>query len=119
MYVTDVMRYQKAMNGNVGGVMNIMTYYGYRDTENYDGTSEEKAFQWSLPGPPSYPFYDFNKKAFAYVEGGMPPPWHETGQVYVVRHADGETYSKLQFYSVAYRSGYIYRVKFKFKTLEQ
>lgn len=117
-YVTDTMRWQKAMSVNVEGVMNIMTYYGYRDAVNYDGTSEAKSFQWSLPGPPANPFYEFNKKAFARVSGGMPPPWEETGQVYVIRHGDGETYSKLQFYDVYYWSGYNYRVKFKFKTLE-
>jgi hypothetical protein len=113
-YVTDVTRYQYGMFVTYGNPMNIMTYYGYLTG---DGLSEETKFGWSDPGPPSAPFYEFNKKAFAYVGGGMPPPWYPTGQVYIIRHADGVSYSKLQVSALKYQRGYTYTVGFKFKKL--
>jgi hypothetical protein len=92
-YVTDVTRYQIGMGTAVPGEMNIMTYYGYASG---DGLSETTAFGWSNPGPPMSPFYEFNKKAFANCPGGMPPPWQATGQVYIIKHADEDSYSKFQ-----------------------
>jgi hypothetical protein len=114
VYTTDVIRSQYAMFVTATGPMNIMTYYGYRDG---DGLSEETRFDWSIPGPPVAPFYEFNKKAFAAVLGGMPPPWYATGEVYIIRHADGVSYSKLQFPTVRYQRGFNYIVSFRFKNL--
>jgi hypothetical protein len=94
--------------------MNIMTYYGYASGS---GLSEDDPFEWSIPGPPVAPFYEFNKKAFAAVLGGMPPPWYSTSEVYIIRHADGVSYSKLQFPTVRYQRGFNYIVSFKFKNL--
>jgi hypothetical protein len=113
-YVTDTIRYQHAMSASLPGPMNIMTYYGYLSGS---GLSEDDPFEWSLPGPPSSPVDEVNKKAFAAVLGGMPPPWYPTGEVYIIRHADGVSYSKLQFPTVRYQSGLSYRVGFKFKNL--
>jgi hypothetical protein len=94
--------------------MNIMTYFGYATG---DGLTEATAFGWSTPGPPSAPFYEFNKKAFAYVTGGMPPPWFPTKQVYIIRHADGTSYSKFQVSALRYQTGYTFIMGFKFKNL--
>jgi hypothetical protein len=104
--------------------MNIMTYWGYTSdtskTGGYtpgDGLSEATRFGWSYPGPPDHPFYEFNKKAFAYNTGGMPPPWEPTGEVYIIKHADGSGYSKFQVTSVRYRSGYTYLLSVRFENL--
>jgi hypothetical protein len=114
VYETDVTRYQMGMSTIPARRMNIMTYYGYATG---DGLTEATAFGWSTPGPPSYPFYEFNKKAFGAVTGGMPPPWYATRQVYIIRHADGESYSKFQVYALKYQRGYSFVVSFKIKTL--
>jgi hypothetical protein len=115
-YVTDVTRYQTGMFNATSGTMNIMTYYGYLSG---DGLTEATAFGWSKPGPPSAPFYEFNKKAFAYVEGGMPPPWFPTNQVYIIQHGDGTSYSKFQVNTLRYRSGYTFILSFRFKNLTE
>jgi hypothetical protein len=92
-----------------------MTYYGY---EGGDG-SKANPFSWSTdPGPPIGPFYKFNKKAIGYATGGMPPPWYPTNQVYIIRHANGTSYSKLQVYSLRYQVGYNFILGFKFENLE-
>jgi hypothetical protein len=115
VYTKDVIRYQRGMSASLDSVMNIMTYYGY---ESGDGLTEATVFGWSTnPGPPGGPFYEFNKKAFAYVIGGMPPPWFPTKHVYIIRHADGISYSKFQVYALRYEKGYTYIVSFKFKPL--
>jgi hypothetical protein len=116
VYTTDVTRSQYAMFVTETGPMNIMTYYGYL-TGTGLGEDEDTRFGWSFPGPPVAPFYEFNKKAFASCLGGMPPPWYATNEVYVIRHADGVSYSKLQFPTVRYQRGLNYIVSFKFKNL--
>jgi hypothetical protein len=115
-YETDVTRYQYGMFVTVRSVMNIMTYWGYASG---DGLSEGTQFGWSVPGPPSDPFYEFNKKAFAYNTGGMPPPWVPTKEVYIIKHADGSGYSKLQFTGVRYRTSYTYILSFCFAKLAE
>ena len=112
----DVTRYQGAMNGPAMGRMNIMTYYGYASGS---GETAEDPFGYSVPGPPGSPFYEFNKRAFAYATGGMPPPWFPTKQVYIIRHADGVSYSKLQVTAVSYKRGYIYILGFQFANLDE
>jgi hypothetical protein len=114
-YETDVVRYQTGMTAVLPSRMNIMNYYGYHSG---DGLTAATAFGWSDPPPPSAPFYDFNKKAFGYVMGGMPPPWYPTKQVYIIRHADGVHFSKFQVYSLSYSSGFNYAIKFKFENVE-
>jgi hypothetical protein len=115
-YETDVTRYQIGMSAALPGRMNIMTYYGYAVG---DGLTADTAFGWSTPGPPNYPFYEFNKKAIAYVEGGMPPPWYPTGRVYIIRHGDGEHYSKFQIDTLSYIRGYKFNISFKFSPLSE
>ena len=115
VYVTDVTRYQHAMSASLPGPMNIMTYYGYRTGS---GETMEDPFEWSVPGPPSAPFYEFNKKAFAYVTGGMPPPWYPTRRVYIVRHGDGEHYSKFQVSALRYQTGFTFVLTFRFEMFE-
>jgi hypothetical protein len=113
-YVTDITRYQFGMFITLGNPMNLMTYYGYAVG---DGLTEATAFSWSPPGPPGAPFYEFNKKAFGYVTGGMPPPWYPTKQVYIIRHANGTSYSKFQVSSLRYQRGYTFLLSFTFKNL--
>jgi hypothetical protein len=113
-YVTDVTRYQKAMSADLGGPMNIMTYYGYASG---NGLTAAAAFGWSSPGPPGAPFYEINTQAFAYATGGMPPPWYPTKQVYIIRHADGTSYSKFQVSALRYQTGYTFLLSFTFKNL--
>jgi hypothetical protein len=115
-YETDVTRYQMGMSASLGGRMNIMTYYGYASG---DGLTADTAFGYSTPGPPSHPFYEFNKKAFAYVTGGMPPPWHPTQQIYIIRHADGVSYSKFQVTALRYQTGFTYVLGFRFANLQE
>jgi hypothetical protein len=114
VYTTDVIRSQYAMFVTETGPMNIMTYYGYLTG---DGLSEATQFGWSFPGPPGAPFYEFNKKAFAGAYGGMPPRWYPSNEVYIIRHADGVSYSKFQVPTVRYQKGFTYVVSFKFKNL--
>jgi hypothetical protein len=114
IYVTDVTRYQPNMTGVSPGPMNIMTYYGY---EAGDGLSPETPFTISTNAPYAVPFFKFNKKAFAYSETGMPPPWRPTMQVYIIKHADGSGYSKFQVHEFSYKTGYTYTISFKFETL--
>jgi hypothetical protein len=47
-----------------------------------------------------YSPYLFNKKQAYTMGGGMPPKYGPTKQVYIVRHGDGERYSKLQLSEV-------------------
>lgn len=114
-YVTDVKRYQPSMTGTPIGTMNIMTYYGY---EGGDG-SYDNPFTMSTGAPFAHPFFDFNKKAFAAAGTTMPPSWYETNQVYVIRHADGNSYSKFQVYDFYYTKGYKYTISFKFEPLAE
>jgi hypothetical protein len=115
-YVADSTRYQYGMSGPVEGRMNIMTYYGYEDG---DGLSAETAFAISADAPFTEPFFKFNKKAFCNGEPAMPPIWHPTGQVYVIKHGAGNLYSKFQVTAFRYQSGYRYTLSFKFKNLEE
>jgi hypothetical protein len=114
-YVTDVKRYQPSMNGTPFGPMNIMTYYGY---EGGAGSSNDP-FIMSTGAPFEHPFFEFNKKAFAAAGTTMPPSWYETNQVYVIRHADGTSYSKFQAYDFFYTKGFKYTISFKFEPLTE
>ncbi|MDR1315961.1 MAG: HmuY family protein [Spirochaetales bacterium] len=110
-YVTDVTRFQKGMSGAAEGPMNIMTYFGYAGG---DGLAAETMFDWSSPGPPMSPFFEFNKHAFSTCPGGMPPPWDETGEVYIIRHGNGQMYSKFQVNSLSFASS-TYHLSFRFE----
>jgi hypothetical protein len=112
-YVTDVTRYQRGMADPLPGRMNIMTYYGYASG---DGLTADTAFGWSSPGPPMSPFFEFNKKAFATCPGGMPPPWDETGQIYIIGLAGGDAYAKFQVNALSFGSS-TYNLSFKFAGL--
>jgi hypothetical protein len=114
-YVTDVTRYQMGMGSATAGAMNIMTYYGYAEG---DGFSDATRFTWTEgSGPPGNPFFDFDKHAFATCPAGMPPPWDETGEVYIVRHGNGQMYSKFQVNDLSFESSPFsgYHLSFKFE----
>jgi hypothetical protein len=57
-----------------------------------------------------YIFYHFNKKSAYKGTGGMPPGFAETGQIYIIRHADGVHHSKFQVTQFKY--GYTMTLKF-------
>jgi hypothetical protein len=114
-YVTDTETYQLGMDGPVPGAMNIMTYYGYEDGDG----SYDHPYAISTNAPFAEPFYKFNKKAFAAAGTTMPPTWWPTNQVYIIRHADGITYSKFQVYTFYYTTGFNFWVSFRFETLTE
>jgi hypothetical protein len=115
-YVTDKLRYQPGMSGVVPGAMNIMTYYGY---ESGAGSSTDDPFAMSTGAPFTHPFFEFNKKAFAYAGLTMPPTWFPTNRVYIIRHADGVSYSKFQVYDFYYTVSYTFTISFRFETLTE
>jgi hypothetical protein len=93
-YNTDVLRYATGMAGynfQPERNMNVMTYLGYpneRDNSLMDGTTVAKRFM---------PFYLYDKRAFYEATvGQMPPDFRVTNRVYIIRHGDGEHYSKFQ-----------------------
>jgi hypothetical protein len=77
--------------------LNVITYLGYNnDSEPNAGTQANPFAVNSVNGPmSSFVPYDFNKKQ-AYSMLGMPPSYTPTNQVYIVKHGDGQGYSKLQ-----------------------
>jgi uncharacterized protein with FMN-binding domain len=112
-YVTDTERYQTGMDSILPVSMNLMTYHGY------SGGVGTQADPFTFrPETPARPFYLFNRKGYTYSPAGMPPKWYPTGQVYVIRHADGTAYSKFQVTAITYISGYNFRVSFRFKNIE-
>jgi hypothetical protein len=113
VYTKDVIRYQAGMYALLGDSMNIMTYFGY---ESGDG-SEGSPFDLSTDAPFIHPFFEFDKKAYTYAGTTMPPTWYPTKQVYIIRHADGASYSKFQVSAVRYERGFTFIVGFKFKNL--
>jgi hypothetical protein len=107
--------------------MNILTYFGFLSG---DGLSDATSFQPNTPpsgapmGPTADPawktfqWYSFDKKAAYYhVPGTMMAPtpanYKTTDQVYIIRHADGTSYSKFQISDMAYSSPN-YAVELKF-----
>jgi hypothetical protein len=107
-YTQDVTRYAMIMGANpVTEIMNVMTYLGYRDNEKDEavygkyGETTSNPFLAEKMGAQgmdaSYSPYRFGKKAFYTMGGGMPPKCTPTDRVYVIRHGDGLTRSKIQF----------------------
>jgi hypothetical protein len=94
-YVEDLTRYAYGMDSSMYETsMNMMTYFGF-----YGGTGTSgDPFKVVPYTPPieKYIFYLFNKKAAWTDLGNMPPELAPTNQVYIIGHADGATYSKLQ-----------------------
>jgi hypothetical protein len=112
VYAQDVTRYSSLMDGVSSVPMNLMTYFGFYSG---GGMTYEDPFR-SIPRDSSvtslddYVFYHFNKKAAYKGTGGMPPGFKETGQIYIIRHADGVHHSKFQVTKFAY--GYAMDLKF-------
>jgi hypothetical protein len=109
-YNTDVTRYAYSMavaDSSFVRAMNVMTFIGYgNENEPGAGLSGDKRFDAN---------YRYNKKAFyanvmnpATDMGVMPPDFYVTNQVYIIRHGDGEHYSKFQVtqYIRHYDNGY-------------
>ncbi|MDR1566407.1 MAG: FMN-binding protein [Treponema sp.] len=84
-YHTDTLRW---ITGKTQRALNVMTYAGYQNENDVDGKSEAAAYDTN---------YLYDKRAFyKSLPGTMPPNFEPTGQVYIIRHADGQHYSKLQ-----------------------
>jgi hypothetical protein len=83
-YVTDQDRYTGTSKGYASRI-NLMTYMGYVNESTAKGTTADDFLIYTSGEGASYlptAFYDID--------------WNETGQVYIIRHADGKTYSKFQ-----------------------
>ncbi|MDR2305316.1 MAG: HmuY family protein [Treponema sp.] len=116
-YTKDVSRYLKFGMGTGTQYqvnMNIMTYFGF-NAGTKDGLLESTTFT-STAVSPDYKYFDFDKKAF-WSQLGMPPVYSPTNQVYIIRHAGGAGFSKLQV-GVAWASGGKWAVSLKFIEVE-
>jgi hypothetical protein len=117
-YTADVYRYTMVMAADpVKQILNVITYAGY---PSGDGLSVETSFKYHTPGDMAvYKPYDFNKMQ-AYRMQGMPPAYTPTKQVYIVRHGDGEKYSKVQVSEVYLESGSpsLFVMEVKYETVE-
>ncbi|MDR1278059.1 MAG: hypothetical protein LBK02_04855 [Treponema sp.] len=69
--------------------INVMTFTGYANEAKKDGKTRASAFSAS---------FSYNKKQF-YSARGMPPSYHLSNQVYIIRHGDGKGESKVQIRS--------------------
>jgi hypothetical protein len=116
-YTVDAGRWTTAMAADpVRQFLNVITYVGYPTGDNAypktgdgSGLSPENCFKRNDVGSggmsASYSPYLFNKKEAYYMGGGMPPSYTPTKQVYIIRHGDGVTHSKLQLSEVYREAG--------------
>ena len=91
-YTTDQSRYTGTSSGSLARI-NLMTYMGYVNEATASGTTKEDFLTYASGEGASYlptAFYNIDQK--------------ETGQVYIIRHADGQTYSKIQVYDFEFIS---------------
>ncbi|MDR3114836.1 MAG: HmuY family protein [Treponema sp.] len=91
-YTTDQSRYTGTSSGSLARI-NLMTYMGYINEATASGiTADDFLMYPSGEGAAYLPtaFYDIDQK--------------ETEQVYIIKHADGETYSKIQVYDFEFIS---------------
>jgi hypothetical protein len=109
-YTVDAGRWTMSMAAApVRQFLNVMTYVGYpTGNDTYplsgdgSGLSAENCFrrydvsQMSA----SYSPYLFNRMESYSMGGGMPPVYGPTKRVYIVRHGDGTSYSKVQLSEV-------------------
>jgi hypothetical protein len=85
-YLTDKTRYIKGMGPAAATRVNVMSYVGYDNEAEKDGLTAENCFEG----------YSYNKKEY-YATSGM-GVYSSAGveQVYIIRHGDGEHYSKIK-----------------------
>jgi hypothetical protein len=93
-YTEDVACYVNLMSDGIPVVLNVITYLGY---PGGSGTAADpfQRNQADSGNMASFIPYSFNKKG-AYTMLGMPPLYTPTNQVYIVRHGDGDGWSKIQ-----------------------
>jgi hypothetical protein len=97
-YSTDQKRYVAGMGAATVTTLNVMSYVGYRNEDDVDGISAATAFGVKADDPADTMPYLYDKKNY-YASGPMGaagPTWSSSGQVYIIRHGDGENYSKIQ-----------------------
>jgi hypothetical protein len=93
-YTEDAARCINLMSDGIPVVLNVISYLGY---PGGSGTAADP-FQRNPSDSnnmASFIPYSFNKKG-AYTMLGMPPAYTPTNQVYIVKHGDGDGYSKIQ-----------------------
>jgi hypothetical protein len=104
-YTADQKRHVMVMAAEpVEQFLNVITYAGYGTG---DGLSPETRFEYNTPDMSNmagFIPYLFNKRQ-AYRMTGMPPNYTPTKQVYIVRHGDGEHYSKVQLSEIYREAG--------------
>jgi hypothetical protein len=101
-YNEDVIRYVGPMTGSATPRrINVMTFVGYNNEETNDG-SEDKPFSSS---------YLYDKKQFYDMVSMQPLQIDDTNQVYIVRHGDGQHYSKIQIHYERQAPKDIYQIR--------
>jgi hypothetical protein len=86
-YNEDTIRYITGMGGAAPRRINVMTFVGYNNEDENDGLSADKVFSAS---------YKYDKKQFYIMVSMQPLQIDPTNQVYIIRHGDGQHYSKIQ-----------------------
>jgi hypothetical protein len=103
-YTADVYRWAMVMAAEpVKEILNVITYLGY---PSGSGT-EADFFNRKEPdqsGMASFVPYNFDKKQ-AYTMRGMSPSYTPTNRVYIIRHGDGQAWSKIQLSEVYLEPG--------------
>jgi hypothetical protein len=86
-YNTDVIRYTGGMSGTpTANRLNVMTFVGYSNEDTNDGSQD-------LPFSSSY---QYDKRQFYDMVSMQPLQIDPTLWVYIIKHGDGEHYSKIQ-----------------------
>jgi hypothetical protein len=87
-YLTDKTRYIKGMGAAAATRINVMSYVGYDNEADKNGLTAENCFEG----------YSYNKKQYYKSIAGQMGQYSSAGieQVYIIRHGDGEHYSKIK-----------------------
>jgi hypothetical protein len=93
-YTEDRIRYVNLMSDGIKAVLNVSSYLGYPGGSGAQGDpfQTQEADRGNMA---SFVPFLFNKRG-AYTMLGMPPAYTPTNQVYIVKHGDGDGYSKIQ-----------------------
>ena len=84
-YITDQKRFVTAMSSAAETILNVMTYVGYENESTADGLSTTTGLS----------SYQYNKKQ--YYSSAVMGVYASVGdQTYIIRHGDGEHYSKIK-----------------------
>jgi hypothetical protein len=93
-YTEDCIRYVNLMSPGIKAVLNVSSYLGYPGGTGAQGDPFQTK-EADRDNMASFVPFLFNKRG-AYTMTGMPPSYTPTNRVYIVRHGDGDGYSKIQ-----------------------